>query len=123
MCEAGNGQCNIAASWSVYQPAWPPRSERFIFMCKWHGDEYHYAMTHPIPGIDKPEGASEDWRPSLFDMIKLAAIKMNHEDRMRDCAVTMQLEDTPRIRAMTPEQRETVLRLRKATKEYGIFQR
>lgn len=63
-------RCAEFAAWSVYQPAWTPRSERFKFMCDAHSKMYE----EKIPGIDRPAHADEYWRPSLTDMMKLASI-------------------------------------------------
>lgn len=55
--------CTNPADWSVWQPRWCDRPERFRFMCDWHFKAY----KGPIRGIDPPERAteSENWKPTL----------------------------------------------------------
>jgi hypothetical protein len=77
--------CDGEANWSVWKPRWgkpytgTPGS--FKFMCHMHWNIYRDAMTKSIKGLTKPEGADEDWRPSLMDMIHHAEIAIKFEER------------------------------------------
>jgi hypothetical protein len=82
--EFRGSECSRYADWSVWQPRWRSRSERFIFMCDGHWKIYHHGMITFIPGIDRPPNADEFWRPSLSDAIRLACIKLNHERRIEE---------------------------------------
>jgi hypothetical protein len=73
--------CQEAADWSVWQPRWGERRERFRFICEGHFQMYRGAMTKPIRGIDRPENADEEWRGSLLECIRHAQIAMAFENR------------------------------------------
>lgn len=69
--------CHLPADWSLCMPALPMRLGGVMFICDWHWQK----MQEPIPGIDRPSHASEDWRPSIVESVRLAIIRKNHEDR------------------------------------------
>lgn len=52
--------CTFRADWTVILPPWRGPA-RATFMCDWH----YQAYKGPIPGIDRPEGADDDWKPTL----------------------------------------------------------
>lgn len=72
--------CEDYACWSVHNGrfwnVWP--HGRFLFVCEYHND----VLNTPMPGIDRPANAGDDWRPSINDHIKLSIIRMNHEKKM-----------------------------------------
>ena len=59
--------------------AWP--HGRFGFFCTRCKDYYLEALSKPLKGIDRPEGADEDWKPSIMEHIRHARIAMEFEDR------------------------------------------
>ena len=99
-CEFGI-DCTSPADWSVLQPRWGSRPERAIFMC----DAHHkvYSDGSPIPGIDKPPRADDDWRPSFVDMIRLCAIRIEHERRLEREREQVVLEAAPSAHWMMRE--------------------
>lgn len=107
--------CDAPATWTAFQPTWPPRSARFRFMCDYHFSTYDDIMTGrvKIAGIDKPAGAGDEWRPSLTDMVRLADMEINRQDRARAAIAPEAAEyDLPRIKRMTPAQRVNLATLR-----------
>lgn len=68
--------CSDRADWSVWLHGTKSRPETPKFMCCFHTQAYRKAMTTNIRGIDKPEGADDDWRPSLLDMIRHGEIAL-----------------------------------------------
>lgn len=77
-CEVYGGNCERPADWSFFTPpgrwikTWP--HGRFTFMCTPCRDYYAAAIKKPLKGIDRPEGADEDWRPSIMEHLRLSAI-------------------------------------------------
>lgn len=115
--------CDYAADFSVWQPAWPSkrpdgsggRPERYRFMCDWHFQAYR----KPIPGIDKPEGADEDWKPSLMDCIRLAQIAIAFEKRNeRRAPDPISLSRPDDAKRYSPAQLKQVLFMRKRFAEF-----
>jgi hypothetical protein len=82
-CEFYNGWCGHRADWSVWVPhTWkPPLRLTPKFACNECLEFFRKAWDTPIKGIDRPEGADEDWRPSLMDMMKHARIAIEFERR------------------------------------------
>lgn len=77
--------CTDRADWSVLTPprrwikTWP--YGRLHFMCTSCKDYYIDACSKPLKGIDRPEGADEDWKPSILEHIRHAAIAIAFEER------------------------------------------
>jgi hypothetical protein len=86
MCERVG--CDVPASCTVLNIGWKDRPQKAMFLCIWHGEQ----MQKIIPGIDRPERADESWRPSLLDCIKLASIRMRHDEAMRAASLVMDRE-------------------------------
>ena len=104
--------CEEFADWSVMVPGGPK------FMCDGHWEQFDGAGL--IPGIDRPPHASDFWRPSIMDMVRLAGMELRRRDIAREdgeLGPPVQLEDSPRIKRMTPAQRETLVRLRELHRE------
>jgi hypothetical protein len=106
MCECQ--ACDAPADWSVWLHAWLSRPAGPKFMCQTHKDIY--TDPTPIPGIDRPPHADEFWRPSIHDMIRLAALEMARQGRELETAPTLTNEYlTSSQRRMTPPQIEQLL--------------
>jgi len=105
-CEHGDGACSEFADLSVWQTAWRTRPAGPKFMCEWHALEF--ASTKSIPGIDRPERASDFWRPSFSDMIRQADIEIRREQAKQQVAIA----GPERERRYTPLQRASLQRLR-----------
>lgn len=76
--------CSAPADWSVWQPRWgtiPAARGSVKFMCGACWKIYRKAMTTPMRGIDRPEGADDEWRGSILDHLRHARIAMEFEDR------------------------------------------
>lgn len=65
------------------KPRWGEGPTRFVFMfmCEMHLGIYLEALSKPLRGIDRPEGADEDWRPSLSEMMRQAKIAKTFAER------------------------------------------
>jgi hypothetical protein len=77
--------CRARADLSVMVPlSWkPPLRLAPKFFCVSCFDYFKTAWGTPIRGIDRPENAPDDWRPSLLECIRHAQIAINFEDRRR----------------------------------------
>lgn len=73
--------CEDPADWSVWQPQWGAKPESFKFMCDLHKRYFVRAWTMHMKGIDRPEGAPEDWRGSIFDHLRHANIAISFRER------------------------------------------
>ena len=73
--------CEEPADWSVWQPRWGTKPESFKFMCDIHKRYFVRAWAMQMKGIDRPEGASEDWRGSIFDHLRHASIAISFRER------------------------------------------
>jgi hypothetical protein len=82
-CEMYNSWCGNKADWSIWVPiTWkPPLRQAPKFACNECRQRFNEAWAKPIPGIDRPAHADNDWRPSLLDSIRLAEIAMAFERR------------------------------------------
>ncbi len=65
----------VLASWKL------PLRRKAQFFCAACFREFEAAWKKPIPGIDRPANADEEWRPSLMEMMRHARIAMDFEDR------------------------------------------
>jgi len=99
--------CDEPADWSVYQPQWGSRPQRFKLMC----DEHYGWYCEKIPGIDRPDGADEYWRSSLADSLRFGMIKTAFEDRQNG-RKPLAIEDTGYKRKYTFEQLKQIVQSR-----------
>ena len=82
------------------------------FMCDFHFAEYSKAVTQRTPGLDPPQGASDFWRPSIADMVRTADMEIRRQERTpTDTVPSVEVDDSARVRDMTPAQRATLARL------------
>lgn len=78
MCEYTGVPCERPADWSILTP--PGRwiktfpHGRLHFMCTPCKVYYLEQLPKPLKGIDRPEGADEDWRGSIMEHLRLSAI-------------------------------------------------
>jgi|SRR5215510_4843967 len=107
--------CHQYADWTVLQL----HRHRVKFMCEWHWGQYHSALTGPIPGLWRAIGAppDEDYRGSIHDMVRLACMEVDRQERAKHAEIPIVLEQTERIKRMTPLQRETLIRLRRLSRK------
>lgn len=74
--------CDDPADWTIVRPL---GRHRAMFIC----NEDYEAMRDPIPGIDRPDSADENWRPSLFDMVRqssgITGVVLTTEQLLRKC--------------------------------------
>lgn len=116
-----SSQCKETAAWSCWTFPWrsyPQAEHGPVWMCQWHKEQYVSVFTHGIPGITPPPHASEDWRPSIMDMIRLARINMQPASPL-DVLPVLQRGEAERIRrGLTPLQYRTLLALRELQREH-----
>jgi len=96
-------------------------------MCDPHYQIYSEAMSKPMPGIDKPPGADDSWRPSIIDHMRLACIAMAFDARKRNQEADERshwerfiddyMDGVYRNRGYTPAQIEMAKRYRQAMRE------
>lgn len=60
------------------------RIPRPRFMCRECFDAINEARKRKIPGLDPPEGASDFWKPSLTEMIRLADLELRRQKRIKE---------------------------------------
>lgn len=118
--------CSYPAELTALVPVWarPPRLAAKFF-CAPHWESVVAWWEKPIPGIDRPADAPEDWRPSLEDMFRHARIAISFENRNKRPppappawhmeAYWHQYEDQ---RSFTQAQRETMARHRALCRKY-----
>ncbi len=82
-CELYNGWCGNKADWSAMVPStWKlPLKLAPTFACDECWQRFNEAWKTPLKGIDRPEGADEDWKPSLMEHLRHARIAMAFERR------------------------------------------
>lgn len=74
--------CSYPAELSALVPVFEPtRGIGARFYCVTHWESILAWRAKPIPGIDRPSNADEDWRPSLEDMFRHARIAISFENR------------------------------------------
>jgi hypothetical protein len=105
--------CHKYADWSLCAPQMNMRLGGIMFICDWHWQK----MQEPIPGIDRPARASEDWRPSISDSIRLAIVKFEHEQHQKERWVReiFESEQSRDAKRYTPAQLKQVQVLRQRT--------
>ncbi len=69
-------------------PIWddkPPSIDRMKLMwsCDGHYRMYREAIWRDFPGFDPPKNANDLWRGSIIDGMRLACIRVAHEDRKK----------------------------------------
>jgi hypothetical protein len=114
--------CGDAADWSVFTPPGRWIKERpygrLMFMCMPCKDFYVDALSRPLKGIDRPEGADEEWRPSLADHLRHAEIDAAFERRnQRPAPVKDNLRRTGDEKRFTPAQLQQMMVWRKGLRE------
>lgn len=80
-------------------------------MCTACKDIYLEALSTPLKGIDRPEHADDDWRPSILEHIRHAEIAIAFEERDKagpppQSSMDGYWEWYYRHRGFTPAQRE-----------------
>lgn len=75
--------CDNLANRTLFRPWWPVAADRVRWICFPCLDSYDEHVTRRVPGLDKPEGAGEDWRPSLSGMFHLAFMRERDEQRRK----------------------------------------
>jgi len=70
-------------------------------------------MQQFIPGIHRPPNADESWRPSIDDMMRLAYVRLQHEDRKRREPVEGFVPMLKRQEQYTPQQQRAAMVLRR----------
>src|SRR5262245_25627436 len=83
MCEMWSGACGRKADGFAWTPITSKVPLRLApkFACKPCWEFYCVEWAKPIKGITKPEGADDEWRPSLMDMIRHAEITAKFDER------------------------------------------
>lgn len=121
--------CSYPAELTVLVPAsWKlPLRLAAKFYCIPCWEFIEAAWKKPIPGIDRPAHADEDWRPSLDDMFRHARIAIAFENRNKRPAPLQpasymdeywrQYEDR---RGFTQAQRENAARHRELCRKYSL---
>jgi 1,4-alpha-glucan branching enzyme len=119
------GEIKKRAEWSVAIPLWRGPGFRLIFMCDECWQAAQDAQNTPLLGIDRPEHASEFWRPSITEHIRLTQIKNEHDEKMREASEAMKFAPfsekpmTSREREMTPERWKLTLFIRQKFREHA----
>lgn len=115
--------CGKPAEWSVLTPPgrWIKERPRgfLMFMCAPCAEYYREAARTPLKGIDRPERAGEEWRPSLADHLRHAEIEAAFERRNERPAPAVQ-DDLRRPgdeNRYTPAQQKQILAWRKGLQE------
>lgn len=106
------GTIRKRAKWSIYVTAITGRfknDRRFLFYCNECLMALQEAAKKPIPGLDKPEWASDFWRPSFSEMIRLAAINVALNEPPSASAIEW---ENKRMARYTPAMRNTLTHLR-----------
>jgi len=91
----------------------------FKFMCTPCAEFYSSVVSKPLKGIDRPEGADDEWRPSIMEHLRHAQIAMAFEQRNQRSAPLVQ-DDLRRPgdeKRFTPAQLEQMMLWRKGLRE------
>jgi hypothetical protein len=116
--------CSDAADWSILTPrgrwikTWP--HGRLHFMCTPCRDYYVDALSKPLKGIDRPEGADDDWKGSIMDHLHHAAIAIAFEERNKKPAPAPLLGPLHRhddAKRYTPAQLEQIMVWREGVRD------
>lgn len=82
-------------------------TRRVMFLCDQCWKEIQEAQDTPLRGIDRPEHASEDWRPSLHDHVRLTAIDNIIRDSLPQSYEEAAVEHTlERMKRWSPQERQ-----------------
>ena len=103
--------CADYAVVSVWRSAWLPYEAhpKIIFCCAYHWE----LMQQFIPGIHRPPHADESWRPSIDDMVRLAYVKLQYEDRKRREPIEGFVPMLKRQEQYTPQQQRAAMVLQR----------
>lgn len=113
--------CGNFAEWSLLTP--PGRwiktflCGRLHFMCTNCADVYREAISKPLKGIDRPEHADEDWRPSIMEHLRHAEIAIAFEKRNERVPVESGLRRPCDSERFTPAQQKQIEFVRKYWRE------
>lgn len=121
--------CGKKAAWSIWMPSWKRGSGglpgRFQFFCEPCRVYYRKALATPMKGIDRPEGADDDWKGSILDHIRHAQIAIAFEERkereragIRDDVIIPAWEI--KMFGWTPAQAENANTHRRLMRKYGV---
>lgn len=113
--------CGKPADWSILTPRWRwvktwPYG-RLHFMCTPCRDYYFEAISKPLKGIDRPEGSDEDWKGSILDHLRHAAIAIAFEERDKHQPVRDEFYRPGDEKKFTPEQQKQIVTWRKGLRE------
>lgn len=104
--------CDAPAAWSVTQEAWRSRPAGPRLMCDAHKQSYFDAT--PIKGIDRPYYASDEWRPSIVEMISHAAMEIRRQELAGEMPIPATVPLLKRQLNFTPAQRMQLAFLHRA---------
>ena len=113
------GAIRARADWTaMMEPKRKFHRLKAMFFCNDCWEETQRVRSRPLIGIDPPEHASDFWRPSIMDHIRLTALEYSRQERAKnpptnytDAALEYELS---RMKRWTPGQREQVEFMRKA---------
>jgi hypothetical protein len=104
---------------SLLRPLWGEPAGRVRFICERCIRDYLALCARRIPGLDRPEGADDFWRPSIVEMVRLAFISEAFENRKRHERAGSQLILTRRQERLTTPQLQTLNRLHDLQSEFS----
>lgn len=113
----------VLASWKL------PVHYGAKFFCLPCWNEVTAGWKTPIRGIDRPEQAPEDWRPSLDEMMRHARIAFDFENRHKKTTVPAPPPSGyldsywakyEADRGLTPAQRQNMARHRELCRKYAL---
>ena len=109
--------CENPADWSAMVPfTWkPPLSVAPKFYCNPCWDAFKAAWNKPLPGIDRPAHADDEWRPSILGHIQLCSLALSFEDRDKGKSAP---QPSLGISGRTPAQRAQAERHRFLMRKY-----
>lgn len=121
-CEMFGGACDQRADWSVLMPLWLSRPLRLYaqFSCAQCWNRFKANWHKPIKGLDKPDGADDEWRPSLMEVIQHGCIAVAFEERKereRAFLTNATLSRPDDRKRYTPAQLKQVMVFRRFTQE------
>lgn len=90
---------------------------RLQFLCTPCRDYYVSALSKPLKGIDRPEGAGEDWHGSILDHIRHGAIAMAFEERDKKARLPADDFIRPGDERFTPAQLKNMMAWRKGLRD------
>jgi hypothetical protein len=121
--------CSYPAEMSALVPVSWERPLRLgaRFYCIPHWESIVAWWEKPIRGIDRPEDAPEDWRPSLEEMFRHARIAISFENRNKQPPLAPPTHHMDAYwrryeeqRGFTRPQREAMARHRELCRKYSV---